>query len=294
MKNKGPILPVEVAKVINSNILLASAYLSEFVSNGTIKVSKVKVGGSPVYFLPNQEAKLENFIPKLNEKEQRAVQELKQNKVLKDSELQPLQRVGLRNSRDFAKPVEVVINNQKQLFWRWFLTPKSEVESIIRKKYFKQKVTPAHTEKASENILEKQKPNVRQEHSIQAPLIKTHDTVLEDAKGKFTEQQKTEKSFYDKIRDFFEEHNIKTTQQEIIKKNKHYWFIAENPASIGYITYYCEAKNKKTIASSDLSDAFVKAQNKRLPLLYITNGKPNKSTQEMMDNEFKNIILKII
>ncbi len=267
IKTKGPVLPVDVAKAINSNILLASAYLSEFVSNGIIKVSKVKVGGSPVYYLPNQESKLEYYIPKLNEKEQRAVQELKQNKILKDSELQPLERVGLRNSRDFAKPLEVVINNQKQLFWRWFLTPKSEVESIIRERYFK-RVPQSHL----------------QEPKTSRPEI-----------PKTSEQKPTlQKSFYDKVRDFFEEHDIKTSQQEIIKKNKHYWFIAEIPASIGYITYYCEAKNKKTIASSDLSDALVKAQNKRLPLLYITNGKPNKAIQEMMDNEFKNIILKRI
>ncbi len=275
IRSKGPVLPVEVAQLLKSNILLASAYLSEMVSNGTLKISNVKVGGSPLYYMPGQERMLEKYISKLHEKEQRAVLELKQKKVLKDSELEPVVRVGLRNARDFAKPVEVLINNQKQLFWRWFLTPKSEVESIIRERYLKKPVaerTPQVESKGAGGETKEQKKIPEQ-------------TVKEDVKRV---------SFKDKVLEFFDEHNIKIRQQEEVKKNKHYWFIIEVPASIGYITYYCEAKSKKTITPSDLSDALVKAQTRRLPLLYISNGKSSKSLQEMMDNEFKNIILKEI
>ena len=52
MRGKGPILPVEIAKHINTNILMASARLSEIKSNGKIKISHVKVCGSPLYYLP--------------------------------------------------------------------------------------------------------------------------------------------------------------------------------------------------------------------------------------------------
>ncbi len=270
IRSKGPVLPVEIAQILKSNILLASAYLSEMVSNGTLKVSHVKIGGSPLYYLPGQERMLEKYIPKLHEKEQRAVLELKQRKILKDSELEPVVRVGLRNARDFAKPVEVLINNQKQLFWRWFLTPKSEVESIIRERYFRKPV--------AESAPEPKRVEEKEQKKIPEQPVKNE----------------VKKSFKDKVLEFFDEHNIKIRQQEEVKKNKHYWFIIEVPASIGYITYYCEAKNKKTITPSDLSDAYVKAQTRRLPLIYISNGKPSKSLQEMMDNEFKNIILKEI
>ena len=68
IKGKGPVLPVEVAKHIDSNILMASAHLAELSSNGKLKISNVKVGGSPLYYLPGQEAQLQKFADSLEEK----------------------------------------------------------------------------------------------------------------------------------------------------------------------------------------------------------------------------------
>ncbi|MFC1750828.1 hypothetical protein ACFL2V_18710, partial [Pseudomonadota bacterium] len=250
-------------------------YLSELVSNGLIKVSSVKIGGSPLYFAPGQEGKLEKYIEKLHEKEQRAVNKLKLDKVLKDSELEPIVRVSLRNAKDFAKPVEVSIGGNKQIFWRYFLTPKEEVERIIRSKFMKG--IPAKKPEPQQ-VLREEKERVYEERP---KLEKTF------------EKPKTS-NFYDKIKKYFEEHNIKVIAEEEVRRKKHYWFKLEVPASIGYLSYYCEAKDKKTISSSDLSDSLVKAQNKRLPLLYLSNGKVSKSVEEMLENEFKSVVLKTI
>src|SRR3990167_1443000 len=90
IREKGPILPVEVGKFINTSILMASAHLSELSSADKVKISHVKVGSSPLYYLPGQEAQLQRFSENLHEKEKRAYSLLFQKKILKDNELEPL------------------------------------------------------------------------------------------------------------------------------------------------------------------------------------------------------------
>ena len=133
MKMRGPLLPADVAKQIKTNILLGSAYLSELASRKKVKVSSLKVGGSPLYYLQGQEEKLEEFASNLNEKELRAFEILKEQKVLRDTHLTPLMRVALQNIKDFAVPLTVTFDNKKENFWKWHLTSESEFEGIVRK-----------------------------------------------------------------------------------------------------------------------------------------------------------------
>ena len=55
IKRGGPSLPVHVARETNLSMLFAAAFLSELHSENKIKISRMKVGGSPVYFIPGQE-----------------------------------------------------------------------------------------------------------------------------------------------------------------------------------------------------------------------------------------------
>ena len=45
-------IPSKVAKNINSEILIASAHLSDLSAQGKVKISHLKIGGSPLYYLP--------------------------------------------------------------------------------------------------------------------------------------------------------------------------------------------------------------------------------------------------
>ena len=100
MRMRGPILPADAAKVINTNIIFASAHLSELASRHKVKISSLKVGGSPLYYLPEHSAGLQNFAKNLDEKELRAFELLRERKAMKDSTLPPLMRVALRNIKD--------------------------------------------------------------------------------------------------------------------------------------------------------------------------------------------------
>ena len=66
---KGPSLPTQIAKHIGKDSLMASVYLSELASTKKILISWLKVGASPLYYLPGQQNKLQNFSSKLNEKD---------------------------------------------------------------------------------------------------------------------------------------------------------------------------------------------------------------------------------
>jgi len=50
LREKGPSLPINVAKELEMNSLFISAFLSELSSQKRVKISHMKVGGSPLYF----------------------------------------------------------------------------------------------------------------------------------------------------------------------------------------------------------------------------------------------------
>ena len=85
VKSKGPLLPSQINKELNVDVLFASAMLSELVDRKLLRLSKAKIGGSPVYYAQGQESKLDILYPYLNEKERRAYDLLKENKVLRAS-----------------------------------------------------------------------------------------------------------------------------------------------------------------------------------------------------------------
>ena len=132
IKATGPVLPAQVAKHINSNILLASAHLSELSSQGKVKISHLKVGGSPVYYLTEHRDKLQNFQSSFNSKDQEVLGILKERKILRERDLDLLTRVALRKTKDFSIPLNVTVNNNKELFWKWFLIDDSQAIGLIR------------------------------------------------------------------------------------------------------------------------------------------------------------------
>jgi len=122
IRRKGPSLPVHIANELNMSILFASAFLSELLSDKNIKISHMRVGSSPIYFIPGQEPGLEKYAQHLKSKEREAFFILKEKKFLKDETQLPAIRVALRAINDFAIPFK----RGDDIFWRFFTTPESE------------------------------------------------------------------------------------------------------------------------------------------------------------------------
>jgi len=127
LQKRGPSLPVHIAKEIDLSMLFASAFLSELVSEKKIKISNMKIGNSPIYFLPGQESMLEKFSQYLKSKEKEAFILLKEKKFLKDKNQDPAIRIALRTIKDFA----IAFKKNEEIIWRFFTV--SETEFIIPK-----------------------------------------------------------------------------------------------------------------------------------------------------------------
>ena len=132
LRTIGPTLPSKVAKNIGTEILFASAHLSFLVSQGKLKISSLKVGGSPLYYLAGKEAQLYPFAAgNINPKELQVLDRLKEESVLREADLDLLSKVALRSLKDFAVPLHVTVKNKRELFWKWHLLSSEETKVAI-------------------------------------------------------------------------------------------------------------------------------------------------------------------
>ena len=309
VRGKGPVLPVQISKEIGSDILMASAHLAELTASNRLKISTIKVGGSPLYYLPGQEPMLQKFIDGMNDKERKAFDLLQQSVILRDIEQEPVIRVALRGIKDFAIPLNVNYNNNREIFWKGYLTTNEEAEPLINSK--------RGVQKPIEKKLEEQKQiePLPQQIKETAEKIQKHElsnaSELERTRSQLTEKieekqkmpkEKTKKykprekedNFLNSVTKFFERNKINMVSSETIKKNSEIDFILEIPSVVGNLQYYCKARNKKRISDSDLSNAYVKGQMKRLPVIVLSPGDLSAKAQEMIGRELNNLTFKKI
>lgn len=282
IKLKGPVLPVQISKEIGTNILMASAHLAELTASNRLKISTIKVGGSPLYYLPGQEAMLQKFIGDMNDKEKKAFDLLQQNKILRDAEQEPVIRVALREIKDFAIPLNVNYNNNREVFWKWHLTRNEEAEQLIKLKLG-----------VIEKPVEKIQQEIREQKIEEKPAQQIQKSIKEKTIRKYKPRTK-EDNFLNSIIKFFEKNKINVTNTETIKKNSEIDFVVEIPSAVGNLQYYCKAKNKKRTTDSDLSSAYMKGQLRKLPVLVISTGDLSAKAQVMLANELSNITFKKI
>ena len=295
IKIKGPIIPVQISKEINSDILMASAHLSELSSEGKVKISNVKIGGSPLYYLKGQESMLEKFSNNLHEKERKAFDMLKERRVLRDNRLEPVIRVALRGIKDFAVPLQVTYQNNKEIFWRWYSLDKKEMESLIKSMLTgKEPIAPKKPIEPLKKEIKKEEEKVEKDIKKEEPIKREVQKPLEEKK-EIKEKPPEKKvivkvdSFLEEVKLFLNKNKINVENYEIIRKNSEVDFLLEIPSTVGNLNYYCKAKNKKRVSDSDLSSAYVQGQLKKLPVLFLTKGDLTKKAKEMLSKEFKNI-----
>ena len=295
VKSKGPVLPVQVSKEIGTNILMASAHLAELTASKRLKISAIKVGGSPLYYLSGQEAMLQKFVGNLNDKEKKAFDLLSQNTILMDSEQEPVIRVALREIKDFAMPLNVTYNNSTKIFWKWYLATDEEAEKLIKTKLGIEKPEEKKIEekaKKAEPIKAKEKQVSQEFKGTQQQKLKERIEKLPEKRGRKPKEK--EDLFLKDLTRFFEKNRIKMISSEVVKRNSEIDFVVEIPSVVGNLQYYCKAKNKKRINDSDLSTAYVKGQLKKLPVLVLSPGELSSKAQEMLAKELSNLTFKKI
>lgn len=287
---QGPTIPSKIVKVVGGDTMLIGAMLSSLISTGEVKYSSLKIGGSPVYYLPEQEEKLEEFIGYLNDKDQKTARLLKEEKVIQDSKQEPLIRFSLKTIKDFAKPFEL----KGELFYRYFLVNREDAEILannILNEQNTQKITvdSKSTLTAKETALQHTATSEPLEDtSLESKSNLSESVVAEPvhAEKKVHEKEGFKKDFFETIKAHIYGLGLDIVGKEKIKKTE-YVLILKNHDSNEY--YYCVAKDKKTINEGDLSTAFVFAHQKRMPCIFLMTGRLTKKAELMSQKEFKDM-----
>ncbi len=347
LKVVGPTIPSKVAKNINTEILLASAYLSDLAAQGKVRISNLKIGGgSPLYYLPGQEEQLFHFAAgNLNTKDYQVLEVLKQQKIMRENSLDLLSRVALRSLKDFAVPLHVTIGGNKELFWKWHLISDQEASENIKQMLMvreqaspfqvpedaeeqpslQQQSLPSAASEAqssgqqigSENVqeskvisplfLEQEEPqeNAAAQYQPEEELQEKIEKVLSQTKSKSPRAKrgrkpKLQENASEKIPDdllpiaesFLSSKEIIIREWEIVRKNAEINLMIKVPSAVGAVTYFCKAKKKAKCDEGDVSAAYMEAQIKKLPLLFMYTHELTKKAQEMLATDaFQNALV---
>jgi hypothetical protein len=292
VERNGPLLPAIIAKEFRSTNIFISALLSELATNKRIKISKAKIGGSPLYYCKEQESKLPDLLRNhVGQKPREALDLLKEKMVLRDRDCLPYERVALRELVDFAIPVKLTINDTEELFWKWFLLPDTEAKEMIGKQ-LEQLYVPPKPElikeyAVPESQIIKEEPKIKELKKLE-PEIKAEKPKK---KKKFLQEvlieKKEEPTDFDKsVLNFLKKKEIKILDKKIVGK-KEINLIVQVPSPLGELSYFVKARDKKSSTEGDLLLAFTEGQNLKLPTIFISTGDATKKANEYMVKNLK-------
>jgi hypothetical protein len=271
LKMNGPSLPVHIAKGTGQSILFASAFLSELFYEKKVSISNIKVGNSPLYFIPGQEPQLERFYTYLNSKEKEAFLLLKDKKFLKDSEQQPAIRVALREIKDFAIPFK----NEEEIYWRYFIVPEEEIQKEFNKKEKEKikeeikEILPEEKEKPEEIKIEEKKELKIFEKEEKKP----HKKKIIKKRG----NQKQDDNFFNKVKEFLSKEEIEIIDIQSFNKNNLILKVKEKKEEKLLMAY-----NKKRVTDTDLIKAYNKSLEENLPYIVLSLGDSAKKLKGLI------------
>ncbi len=322
----GPILPVQLAKHLNTNILFSSAILSELVDNKKIKISYASIGGSPLYYFLGQESRLDDRLAaNIGGREKQAYELIKNKKVIKEKEMQPWERVAIKSLRDFAVPINVIMSDSQEVFWKYHLTGEEEArlmisrmmeydhsedkkeevaainlqqnshETLVKEEELmpeKQEVKPAEINvKIQDNAL-LYKEKVKPEEIVKEVVKVIREELFKDikpkqVKEKVKQEKKLEGKFYERVLSMLKDNKVEIIKEEMIKKDREINFIVNIETNLGKLRYLIKAKNKPSINEADVSLAFSEGQLKKLPAILIVNGRINKKALDLASTKLQ-------
>jgi len=284
----GPSLPVRIAKTTGLSPLFTAAFLSELKAEQKIKVSSMRVGSSPIYYLDGQEERLGGFVEHLNIRERETFELLKKSQVLEDSEQVPVVRVALRAIKDFAVPVKVRIDGELRLFWKYFLLGDDEIGGFVKKgvKQKREEVVEKKVEEKKETekkkeAVSKEDGDVKEEVADEKKQISKikHKEIQQGLIEEKVKKKEVENEFGLKVKDFLLAKDIEVLE---VLEDKKRGFVAKVRIDglFGKQSYYLISKDKKTVSDNDLVVALQRAQGERMPALVMCGGELTKKGKE--------------
>src|SRR3989344_5074183 len=276
----GPLLPIQISKELNTNLIFAGAILSELVSRKSLVITHVKKGGSPFYYCKGQEEKLQNLSSNLGSKEKEIYNLLKENQVLMDINLEAWQRVAIREIKDYAYKIDYNFDGKPFVFWKWYLLNEEEAINLIKE----------GIETKEEDSMELEIPLKIEESKID---IDSNEPLAIEISEEVKTNKEENKIDIDKLMsDYFNNNNIKVLGSHMIRKNSEINYEVEIKSDLGYLKYLAKFKNKKVINDKDLNSALNEGINLGIPAILLSNGMLNKKGREFLSKKSTFIMFK--
>jgi hypothetical protein len=295
IQSRGPSIPATIAREMELSILFTSAFLSELLSEKQLKISSMRIGSSPLYFIPGQEFFLEKFATShLKSKEKDAFLLLQERNFLKDSEQEPAIRVALRSVKDFA----FAFKYNEEIYWRYFKTPPSEFkpikpipkivpEKVEEEKIVSPKIILEKVEKAPRGIPKSIEQEGKEQVSKELNIFdeekrepKQIANIPKEIKKKVVRKknpQKKNEKFFNKVKEFLSQKSIEISGIEGFSKNDLHLRIKSEDKEKLLVAY-----NKKRINEADLINANKKAVELNLEYDVLCFGEPLKKLDSLI------------
>lgn len=289
VRKEGPVLPAQISQKVVSNILFTSALLSDLASQDQVRMSKAKIGGSPVYYIKGQEPKLQMLYKHLGEKLKKIFDLLKEKRILRDKELEPWQRVAVREIKDFSVMITVNHQGAQETFWKWYLVHDEEAKKVITDTIKK--------EMPEEPKKEELKPEPKEELKKEpAKELKQEpkEEVVKEKKETVRKHVTSGDRFYGLLNTYFSDNRIVILEEQALRKNTEYEFVIGIPSALGNLKYFVKAKNKKKISDAELNMAYTTGERKKLPTIFMSTGEMTKKAEQYLETHLKGLVFKKI
>ena len=280
LESNGPSLPVRISGVIEMEPVFASAFLSELYSEQRIKMSNLRVGSSHLYFLPGQEAMLENFSENLKQPEKEALNKLKAKKILIDEEESPATRVALGGMNDFAKSFSL---NEKKM-WRYAFASDEEINEILNPK----KKEEAKKEKKEEEIeIKIEKKDIAEEKVAEKPEEKKIKKDSKEVEANRSEAEnifvfdEVKSEFLDEVEKFLSKKGIVIYEKIQVDKKEVVGKVSFQ-TSVGELKFLLVARNKKSVSKDEISGIVQKVNYHKMPCLLVIRKEAPKALQNLL------------
>ena len=247
----------EPAKHAQVDIIFDNSKKEFPINDKEVKISNAKIGGSPLYYINGQEAKLDQLIGFLPSKEKEACELLRTRQVLKDKDCEPSIRVALRSIKDFAIPFE----HLGELNWRWHLTKQEDAFDIIGKL-------------SERKLVEK----IKKTDELRPKEIQKARTTYEDG-------------FFDSVNMYFKSNSVEILEHKAVRKNREIEGRIRVNSDLGKLDYFFIARNKKKLNDADLILASELGRKNKLPVLFMSNGELSKKAQTYLESNLRGNIL---
>ncbi len=265
LNEKGPSLPIHIAKSIELSTVFSSAILSELLNEKRIKTSSMRIGSSPLYMIPGQEQLIEKYAEEnLTGTEKEAYLKLKQKKILDDLKQEPAIRVALRGIRDFASPIKY----QERLYYKYAFTPTEEIQNML---------SPDNSpnEKPARQEIESREIKHEKTNQKQIKEIRKHEERQLKSKSKKT-NQKPDK-FLTEIQEFLNSKNLQLISIESFDKKEVAIRVKNSEEFLLY------AFDKKRINEKDILKASKKASELKLPYSLLSKSETPKKLSDTIE-----------